>query len=121
MRSVDQSSHPSVWGEFFLTYASTEISTAEEEELQRQKNMVRTMLAQTPDDSPQKLQLIDVVQRLGVGYQFEEEIDKSLRCMHDTYLEYSSNDSDLRTIALRFRLLRQQGYPVSCGKDMSMF
>ncbi|KAK4398459.1 Germacrene-D synthase [Sesamum angolense] len=106
--------HPSVWGEFFLTFASTEISTAQEEELQRQKNMVRTMLAQTPDDSPQKLQLIDVVQRLGVGYHFEEEIDKSLRYMHDTYLEYSSNDSDLRTIALRFRLLRQQGYPVSC-------
>ncbi|KAL0353567.1 UNVERIFIED_CONTAM: Germacrene-D synthase [Sesamum angustifolium] len=76
--------------------------------------MVRTMLAQTPDDSAQKIQLIDVVQRLGVGYHFEEEIDKSLRYMHDTYLEYSSNDSDLRTIALRFRLLRQQGYPVSC-------
>ncbi|KAL0443445.1 UNVERIFIED_CONTAM: Germacrene-D synthase [Sesamum latifolium] len=91
-----------------------EISTAEEEELQRQKNMVRTMLAQTPDDSPQKLELIDVVQRLGVGYHFEEEIDKSLRYIHDTYLEYSSKDSDLRTIALRFRLLRQQGYPVSC-------
>ncbi|KAL0399293.1 UNVERIFIED_CONTAM: Germacrene-D synthase [Sesamum radiatum] len=83
--------------------------------------MVRTMLAQTPDDSPQKLELIDVVQRLGVGYHFEEEIDKSLRYIHDTYLEYSCKDSDLRTIALRFRLLRQQGYPVSCGKDMLMF
>ncbi|KAL2245368.1 UNVERIFIED_CONTAM: Germacrene-D synthase [Sesamum indicum] len=106
--------HPSVWGEYFLTYASTDISSAEEEELQRQKNMVRTMLAQTPDDSLQKLELIDVVQRLGVGYHFEEEIDKSLRYIHDTYLEYTSKDNDLRSTALRFRLLRQQGYPLSC-------
>ncbi|XP_020553832.1 beta-caryophyllene synthase isoform X2 [Sesamum indicum] len=106
--------HPSVWGKYFLTYASTEISSAEEEELQRQKNMVRTMLAQTPDDSLQKLELIDVVQRLGSGYHFEEEIDKSLRYIHDTYLEYTSKDNDLRTTALRFRLLRQQGYPLSC-------
>ncbi|KAK4439856.1 Germacrene-D synthase [Sesamum alatum] len=106
--------HPSIWGEYFLAYASTEISSVEEEELQRQKEMVRKLLAQTLDDSSHKLELIDVIQRLGVGYHFEEEIDKFLQYIHDTYLEYSSKDNDLRTIALRFRLLRQQGYPVSC-------
>ncbi|KAL0443444.1 UNVERIFIED_CONTAM: Germacrene-D synthase [Sesamum latifolium] len=76
--------------------------------------MVRKLLAGTPDDSLHKLQLIDAIQRLGVNYHFEEEIDKSLRCMHDTYLERSNEDNDLRIVALRFRLLRQQGYRVSC-------
>ncbi|KAL0399303.1 UNVERIFIED_CONTAM: Germacrene-D synthase [Sesamum radiatum] len=105
--------HPSIWGDYFLAYVSTEIS-ATEEELQRQKEMVRKVLAQTPDHSYHKLELIDAIQHLGVGYHFEEEIDKSLQYMHDTYLEYSSKDNDLRTVALRFRLLRQQGYPVTC-------
>ncbi|KAL0362765.1 UNVERIFIED_CONTAM: Germacrene-D synthase [Sesamum calycinum] len=106
--------HPSVWGDYFLAYDSTEVSTAEKEELQRQKEMVRKLLAGTPDDSPHKLELIDAIQRLGVNYHFEEEIDKSLRCMHDTYLERSKEDNDLRVVALRFRLLRQQGHRVSC-------
>ncbi|KAL0362760.1 UNVERIFIED_CONTAM: Germacrene-D synthase [Sesamum calycinum] len=100
--------HPSVWGDYFLAYVSTEISATEEEELRRQKEMVRKVFAQTPDHSYQKLELIDAIQRLGVGYHFEEEIDRSLQYIHDTYLEYSSKDDDLRTIALRFRLLRQQ-------------
>ncbi|KAL0353561.1 UNVERIFIED_CONTAM: Germacrene-D synthase [Sesamum angustifolium] len=76
--------------------------------------MVRKVLAQTPDHSYKKLEFIDAIQRLGVGYHFEEEIDKSLQYIHDTYLEYSTKDDDLRAVALRFRLLRQHGYPVSC-------
>ncbi|XP_011100634.1 germacrene-D synthase-like [Sesamum indicum] len=106
--------HPSVWGDYFLAYVSTEISVAEEEELGRQKEMVRKVLAQTPDHSYHKLEFIDAIQRLGVGYHFEEEIDKFVHFIHDTYLEYSSKDNDLRTVALRFRLLRQHGYLVSC-------
>ncbi|XP_011090538.1 germacrene-D synthase-like [Sesamum indicum] len=106
--------HPSVWGDYFLAYDSTEVSTAEKEELQRQKETVRKLLAGTPDDSLHKLQLIDAIQRLGVNYHFEEEIDKSLGCMHGTHLECSNKDNDLRIVALRFRLLRQQGYRVSC-------
>ncbi|KAL0294526.1 UNVERIFIED_CONTAM: Germacrene-D synthase [Sesamum radiatum] len=106
--------HPSVWGDYFLAYVSMEISATEEEELRRQKEMVRKVLAQTPDHSYRKLEFIDAIQRLGVGYHFEEEIDKSLHYIYDTYLEYSTKDDDLRAVALRFRLLRQQGYPISC-------
>ncbi|KAL2245370.1 UNVERIFIED_CONTAM: Germacrene-D synthase [Sesamum indicum] len=76
--------------------------------------MVRMVLARTPDHSYHKLEFIDTIQRLGVGYHFEEQIDKFLQFTHNTYLEYSSKDNDLRIVALRFRLLRQHGYPVSC-------
>ncbi|KAL0281822.1 UNVERIFIED_CONTAM: Germacrene-D synthase, partial [Sesamum radiatum] len=70
--------------------------------------MVKKALARVPDHSSHKLELIDSIQRLGVSYHFEEEIEKSLQCMHDTYLGCSSEDNDLRTVALRFRLLRQK-------------
>ncbi|KAL2245367.1 UNVERIFIED_CONTAM: Beta-caryophyllene synthase [Sesamum indicum] len=106
--------HPSIWGDHFLTYASTEICVDEEKELQRQKELVKRVLAQVPEHSSYKLELIDSIQRLGVSYHFEEEIGKSLQYMHDTYLECCNKDNDLRTVALRFRLLRQQGYRVSC-------
>ncbi|KAL0399290.1 UNVERIFIED_CONTAM: Beta-caryophyllene synthase [Sesamum radiatum] len=80
----------------------------------KDRELVKVALARVPDHSSQKLELIDSIQRLGVSYHFEEEIDKSLQYMHDTYLECSSEDDDLHTVALRFRLLRQQGYRVTC-------
>ncbi|KAL1560041.1 Bicyclo-germacrene synthase [Salvia divinorum] len=110
--------HPSIWGDFFLKYDSdnTKITDAEQEELAKHKEMVREMLSQTPHDSTRKLELIDEIQRLGVGYHFEKEIEESLKYIHDSYMQQNSKDSDdLRTVALRFRLLRQQGYNVPCG------
>ncbi|KAL1560794.1 Trehalose-6-P synthase/phosphatase complex synthase subunit [Salvia divinorum] len=110
--------HPSIWGDFFLKYYNsdnTKITDAEQEELTKQKEMVRKLLAQTPDDSTYKLELIDVIQRLGVEYHFEKEIEESLKYIHDNYKHQNNKDiNDLRTVALRFRLLRQQGYNVSC-------
>ncbi|KAI3456995.1 hypothetical protein Pfo_013658, partial [Paulownia fortunei] len=82
--------------------------------LERQKEKVRKLLAQISDDSSHKIELIDAIQWLGVGYHFEKEIDKSLWHIHETYPEYSSKDKDLHVVALRFRLLRQQGYHVPC-------
>ena len=60
-----------------------------------------------------KLELIDDIQRLGVSYHFEYEIDQTLQQIHDSLNDYC--DDDLHTCALRFRLFRQHGYPVSCG------
>ncbi|XP_042009751.1 bicyclogermacrene synthase-like [Salvia splendens] len=109
--------HPSIWGDFFLKYNSdnTKISDVEQEELAKQKEMVRKMLFQTPDDSTCKLELIDAIQRLGVEYHFEKEIGESLKYIHDNYkLQISKDNDDLSIVALRFRLLRQQGYNVPC-------
>ncbi|KAL2456216.1 Germacrene-D synthase [Forsythia ovata] len=111
--------HPSVWGDYFLEYTSdlTDILTHEEQEHQILKEEVNKLLAATPDDFAHKLDLIDSIQRLGVGYHFETEIEKSLKYVHDTYHNesYGKLDNNLHTTALRFRLLRQQGYYVSCG------
>ncbi|KAL2505973.1 Alpha-humulene/(-)-(E)-beta-caryophyllene synthase [Abeliophyllum distichum] len=103
--------HPSIWGDYFLAYTSnvTDILAHEVQEHQRLKEEVKKLLAATLDYSFHKLDLIDAIQRLGVSYHFETEIENSLKYIYDTYHE----SNDLRTCALRFRLLRQQGYYVS--------
>ncbi|XP_031256311.1 valencene synthase-like [Pistacia vera] len=56
--------------------------------------------------------LIDALQRLGVAYHFEYQINQALQSIYNNNIN-GSDDDDLYTIALRFRLLRQQGYSVS--------
>ncbi|XP_057792631.1 bicyclo-germacrene synthase-like isoform X2 [Salvia miltiorrhiza] len=105
--------HPSIWGDYFLAYNSdnTKISDAEQEELAKQKEKVRNLLAQTPNDSTYKMELIDAIQRLGVEYHFQKEIEESLQNIHENSKD--KDDLNLSSVALRFRLLRQQGYNVS--------
>ncbi|CAL1358242.1 unnamed protein product [Linum trigynum] len=65
-----------------------------------------------------KLRVIDAVQQLGVGYHFEKEIEEALEKVHDlgedsSFINIDEEGTDLYHKALRFRLLRQQGFPVS--------
>ncbi|CAI9756927.1 unnamed protein product [Fraxinus pennsylvanica] len=107
--------HPNIWGDYFLAYSSNDILAHEEQERQRLKEEVKKLLVAAPDGSLYKLDLIDAIQRLGVGYHFEKEIENSLKYIYETYHEsHNKQNNDLRTVALRFRLLRQQGYYVSC-------
>ncbi|KAG8382760.1 hypothetical protein BUALT_Bualt05G0110800 [Buddleja alternifolia] len=111
--------HPSIWGDYFLTHTSNimELSANEAEEFQKLREEVRDLLIKTPDDSLHKVELIDEIQRLGVAYHFENEIDISLKSIYDTYSECNGKeDNDLHMVALRFRLIRQQGHNLSSGK-----
>ncbi|XP_058088156.1 beta-cubebene synthase-like isoform X2 [Magnolia sinica] len=65
------------------------------------------------NNSYQKMTLIDAIQRLGVAYHFEMDIEKELHRMYDDKIDNNDNGDNLRATALRFRLLRQQGYNVS--------
>lgn len=103
--------HSTIWGEHFLVYGMKSSTSEDQEEIVKQREEVRRMFAE--DSLIHKLDLIDAVQRLGVGYHFEKEIDESLHHLYEgSCLKW--NDSNLRTVALRFRLLRQHGYRVSC-------
>ncbi|PIN14350.1 (-)-germacrene D synthase [Handroanthus impetiginosus] len=108
--------HPTIWGDHFLTYTSdlTEISSHEEEQLEKQKEEVRKLLDATEDDSVHKMEMIDAIQRLGVGYHFEKEIDNYLQyILHHQIATIGKLGNDLHKVALRFLLLRQNGYYVS--------
>ena len=74
---------------------------------------VRRMMASDADKPAQKLCLIDVVQRLGVAYHFIKEIDDALeKISHDPF----DDKDDIYIVSLCFRLLRQHGIKMSCGR-----
>lgn len=83
------------------------------EELKKEIN--RELLQSLGDHKPLKEQLclIDSIERLGVGYHFDKEILDALRRIHE--MSDSSSSDDLFLTSLRFRLLRQHGFRVSCG------
>ncbi|KAF3682052.1 putative pentatricopeptide repeat-containing protein, mitochondrial-like [Capsicum annuum] len=108
--------HKSVWGEYFLSYTPelTEISSQEKVEVEELKEKVRQMLVETPDNSTQKLFLIDAIERLGVGYHFENEIKTSIQNIFDEHKQNKNEDDDnFYVVALRFRLVRQQRHYTS--------
>ncbi|KAI5673134.1 hypothetical protein M9H77_13498 [Catharanthus roseus] len=119
--------HPSIWGEYFLAFASFDdadddkvisfiISEEEKNQLEQLKEEVRKIVIETPNNSLEKLEFISALQRLGVSYHFENEIEESLLNIYDQNKskldENDDDDEDLYTVALRFRLLRQQGQPL---------
>ena len=75
-------------------------------------------MAAAASSPSQLLNFIDVVQRLGVAYHFEGEIEEALQQIYGSFHDGSDMDGDLYNIALRFRPLRQQGYNISCGKRL---
>ncbi|XP_042478009.1 (-)-germacrene D synthase-like isoform X2 [Macadamia integrifolia] len=109
--------HPSIWGDQFLKYAPPAmVYEACPEHVEELKEEVRRMLMADANDPSKKLNLIDSLQRLGVAYHFEEEIEELLKKMQDALpVDGLDGCTHLYTIALWFRLLRQQGYNVSCN------
>ncbi|KAK9996529.1 hypothetical protein SO802_021215 [Lithocarpus litseifolius] len=70
------------------------------------KQDVKNLLTSTKDRSV-LMKLIDSMQRLGVDYHFEKEIEEVLGTQHPDVT------SDLYTTALHFRILRERGFPIS--------
>ncbi|PRQ55589.1 putative lyase [Rosa chinensis] len=102
---------PSIWGDHFLSYASIEAADGKSKKhIQDLKEELKRMIMAPAKRPSQKLHFIDHIQRLGVSYHFEDEIDQILQQVHREE-EYD----DLCTTALSFRLLRQQGYNISCN------
>ncbi|XP_057968253.1 (-)-germacrene D synthase-like [Malania oleifera] len=107
--------HPSIWGDQFLKYTPDGAVTLEHKEQQigELKEEVRKELVAATSPSQQQLKLIDAIQRLGVAYHFENEIEAALKHVHESYHSYLAG-SDLYNAALLFRLLRQEGFNISC-------
>ena len=70
-------------------------------------------------DPLEQLELIDILQKLGISYHFEGEIKRILEGLYDNIDHGSDTDmwkmKNLYVTALKFRLLRQHGYIVSPG------
>lgn len=72
------------------------------------------MLLQEEVDSILLLELIDDLQRLGISCHFHHEIAQIFNSSNET------DERDLYSTALRFRLLRQHGFRVSQGAQTSL-
>ena len=101
-----------------------EVTEKMEMQIRMLKEVVRKMLLLPAKTLAAKVHFIDLIQRLGVSYHFELEIDDLLQKIHDSYVEngrITVEEDDLRTLALMFRLLRQHGYHISPGIYASIY
>ncbi|KAH7564835.1 hypothetical protein JRO89_XS09G0036000 [Xanthoceras sorbifolium] len=113
--------HPSIWGDFFLSYASHDSMEADDDNKKHQKlkEEIKGMLADHANKPPKEvLELIDEIQHLGVSYNFQSEVDEILEIFFEDENRWNlgddDGDADLFHISLQFRLLRQHGYKISC-------
>ncbi|TYI58065.1 hypothetical protein E1A91_D11G326800v1 [Gossypium mustelinum] len=106
----------SFWGDVFLSSPSQmEMDAGTQHEYEELKQEVRRILVANMDKSSQKLDIIDAVQRLGVAYHFEKEIEEALQIIYHHHCNHIEIDGDdLYTTAVRFRLLREHGFDVHC-------
>lgn len=79
------------------------------------KEEVRGILCKLTDHVDQ-LEMIDVLQRLGVAYHFNNEIRNILKNIHNN-MNTIKNKENLHVTSLAFRLLRQHRFNISTGND----
>lgn len=75
---------------------------------------VRILLNKEDMHSLHALELIDMIQRLGVDYHFEDEIKRILEVIYNND-DVNWNSSDLYATSLCFRILRQHNFHVPQG------
>ncbi|KAL5788598.1 hypothetical protein ACOSP7_005547 [Xanthoceras sorbifolium] len=109
---------PSIWGDRFINLSSEQAKihdhASQLQEIEELKEQMRKELLGVVNNSlTQQLNLIDSIERLGVGHHFEAEIRQGLQMLCNAY-DDDAHEYDLYTVALSFRLLRQHGHHVSC-------
>ncbi|MED6208432.1 hypothetical protein PIB30_045005 [Stylosanthes scabra] len=102
---------PSIWNYDYIQSLNSEYK----EEKYLEQSLVlreegRVMLCKVENHVDQ-LDLIDVLQRLGIAYHFKNEIKNMLQNIYN--MDKSENRKDLHALALEFRILRQHGYHMS--------
>ena len=98
-----------------------EIYTRRHDKLKRD---VKAMLSKVRKPNLDMLELMDILQRLGIYYHFKDEIGAILNSIytdHNIHIDDQWKKQDLHATALQFRLLRQRGYNVPQGMAVQGF
>ncbi|XP_042047795.1 (-)-5-epieremophilene synthase STPS3-like [Salvia splendens] len=108
---------PSLWGDQFITNDSGAKAAEPEQHskaVQVLKTQVLDMISAAENNLVEAMNLIDTLERLGISYHFEREIEETLQHFFNLNTDYSDDESyDLYTVALHFRLFRQHGHRLS--------
>ncbi|KAM3701657.1 hypothetical protein ACB094_05G189800 [Castanea mollissima] len=73
----------------------------------------KNVLSNLVEDPLEGLNTVDAILRFGIKYHFQEEIETILKRQYVIFKAHEGYDHALHEVALRFRLLRQEGYHVS--------
>lgn len=110
--------HPSIWGDLFLNYTPDDEAThsKKEKDIKQLKEEVKKELFASAQNPFKQLSLIDAIQRLGVAYHLEEELEEILLHMFNTFSghDHAYNEDGLYNTSLCFRIMRQHGFYISC-------
>ncbi|KAJ7949839.1 Myrcene synthase, chloroplastic [Quillaja saponaria] len=107
---------PTMWHNDYIQSLTTEYV---EESHSKQHSMLQEevrMILRKVANPLHQLELIDILQRLGLSYRFKDEIKRILDNVHNNCngsKDTMNKDNNLYSTALEFRLLRQHGYHVS--------
>nr|QLI42758.1 delta-elemene synthase-like protein [Nigella sativa] len=113
--------HPTVWDSNYIiskftTDQQDQVDTVSEKRLEELKNEVKTMFSLAANDSFQELDLIDKLQRLGLAYHFETQIENIFeRISNQGTSIFDTTDKradDLNLNSIWFRVMRHSGYRV---------
>ncbi|XP_070035760.1 viridiflorene synthase [Nicotiana tomentosiformis] len=107
---------PSLWGDSFHSFSvDNQVAEKYGQEIETLKEETRSMLGAACERSlAEKLNLIDTVERLGLAYHFEKQIEDMLDEIYKEDPNFEGHEyNDLYTCALQFRMLRQHGYNIS--------
>ncbi|TXG67807.1 hypothetical protein EZV62_009082 [Acer yangbiense] len=105
---------PPIWSYNYIQSLSSEFAgKSYAKKVQELKEDVRAMLVKVKDPLHQ-MELIDTLQRLGLSYHFDHEIQLILGTIYDKRSSNSKlTQESLYAVALEFRLLRQHGFDTS--------
>nr|B6SCF4.1 RecName: Full=Myrcene synthase, chloroplastic; AltName: Full=Monoterpene synthase MTS2; Short=HlMTS2; Flags: Precursor [Humulus lupulus]ACI32638.1 MTS2 [Humulus lupulus] len=104
---------PSIWSfDYIQSLTSQYKGKSYSSRLNELKKEVKMMEDGTKECLAQ-LDLIDTLQRLGISYHFEDEINTILKRKYINIQNNINHNYNLYSTALQFRLLRQHGYLVT--------
>ncbi|GLT91550.1 hypothetical protein SLE2022_094330 [Rubroshorea leprosula] len=108
---------PDIWGDRFASFSvdNSELLESYSRKVESLKEIVGGSLIATKSSLLEKVNLINLLYRLGVSYHFENEIEEQLNHLFEISNELVKvHHHDLSSVALIFQVFRQHGYNIPC-------